>query len=56
MTVCSWKPNVMMVWAWMLCSWSGHGCAGDDVLLEHECCSGLGMDARERRLLEHESY
>ena len=25
--------------------WFGHGCSGDQKLLEHERCSGLGMDA-----------
>ena len=52
-TVCSWKLNVFMVWAWMLCSWHaveperyyGFGMLGDRMLLEHERYYGLGMDA-----------
>ena len=54
-TVCSWNTNVTMVWAWMLWSpyalgtrtllWFGHGCSCHHMLLEHERCYGLGMDA-----------
>ena len=45
-TVGSWNTNVIMVWAWMLCSpydlgtrtelRFGHGCSGHRMLLEHE--------------------
>ena len=38
-TVCSWKTNEIMIWAWM------HGCTGDRMLLEHERSYGLSMDA-----------
>ena len=54
-SVCSWNPNGIMVWAWMLRSaytlgrrtelWFGHGCSGHRMLLEHERNYGLGMDA-----------
>ena len=54
-SVCSRNANVIMVWAWMLWSayalgtrtllWFGHGCFGQRMLSEHECYSGLGMDA-----------
>ena len=36
-TVCSWNPNGIMVWAWML--WFAY------MLLEPEQNYGLGMDA-----------
>ena len=51
---CSRETSEIMVWAWMLWSWyalgtrtrlwSGHGCSGHLVLLEHERDHGLGMD------------
>ena len=57
-SVCAWNMNVIMVWARMLerCKNPGvlqistlqahwHGCSGDRMLLEHERCYGLGMDA-----------
>ena len=54
-TVCSWTTNVIMVWAWMHWSpcargprtslWFGQGCTGHRVLVDHERCYGLGMDA-----------
>ena len=53
--VCSSNTSVIMVWAWILWSsyalgtrttlWFGHGCSGHHMLLEHERCYGLGMDA-----------
>ena len=54
-TACFWKPNGIVVWAWM--QWSpyafgtktelrfGHGCNGHRMLLEHKRNYGLGMDA-----------
>ena len=45
-SVCSWNPHGIMVWAWMLWLpyalgtrtelWFGHGCSGYRMLLEHE--------------------
>ena len=53
--VCFRNTNVIMAWAWILwssyalgtrtLSWSGHGCSGHRMLLEHERYHGLGMDA-----------
>ena len=58
-TVCSWNTNGIMVWAWMLWSsyalgtrtelWFGHGCSGDQLLLETVrekpgFCHGRRMD------------
>ena len=54
-SVCSWKTNVIMVWAWMLWSayalgtqkplWFAHGCFGQRMLSEHQRYYGLRMDA-----------
>ena len=55
MTACSWRTNVIMVWAWMLkwpyalgtrtLLWFWRGCSGDGMLLEHERNYSSGMEA-----------
>ena len=45
-----WSPYVLMLWlpyalGTRALSWFGHECSGHRMLLEHERCYGLGMDA-----------
>ena len=59
--LCFWNTSGIRVWAWMLwlaksskderIQWFGHGCSGQDMLLEHERDYGWAVDALERRSL-----